>query len=98
MGTPKVTELESGEQGYLMEIHDDKAKGVLAIGKKYLAAVQKRLAAGRKEVTLKGEIRDYIRGLEYKPLADGCVRISIEGTEICVSPQDDKITIKEKSE
>ncbi len=95
---PEIIENGAGEQLYLMDIHTETAKKVLAIGKKYNIAVKRRQKEQRVEVELKTEIRELVRKLNYTPLPDGSMKLSLEGTEVTVTPKEEKVTIKFKDE
>jgi hypothetical protein len=93
------TELnDAGDLMYLFPVHSPAAKEILKLGQRYNDAVSKRTKALAKEIELKTEIRAKVKQLGYPPLPDGSIRLSMDGTEISVTPQDEKVKVKVKDE
>ena len=56
-----------------------------------------RLSAGKKEVTQRDKIRAMVKEAKLQRLPDGKITFEADNAIICVEPQEDLITIKEKA-
>lgn len=56
-----------------------------------------RLSAGKKEVTQRDKIRRMVKEAKLQRLPDGKITFEADNAIICVEPQEDLITIKEKA-
>lgn len=83
---------------FLMEIHDENAKKIIAKGKLYKKAQKERLKFGKKEAELKEELRQLIHELNYAPLEDGVIRLNFEGLIVSIEPRNElvKVTLKDE--
>lgn len=86
-----------GEQGELIETLPDNIKEIARIAKAYKRAVQARMAAGDEEVELKQKLLHAVNesNVQY---VDGKKTVRFEGLVITVTPRDELITVKDKSE
>ena len=92
----EVEETEKGEQMTLIDVGPENFKEIVKevrIYKKHQAA---RLAALKLEVEQKKKIRALVEAAALQRLKDGVIRFEADNAIVCISPQDDLITIKER--
>lgn len=94
----KKEETEIGEQLDLIDVSPKNAKPIIEAGRLYKKAVKVRQKALAKEVELKDKIRQLAKEAKIPRLPNGVIRFTYEGVTICITPQDEKVTVKEETE
>jgi len=87
-----------GAQLDLIDIHPKNAKPIIEAARLYKKAQQARLNALASEVELKDKIRYLVKKANLQRLKDGVIRFTYDGVTICITPQDEKVTVKEDTE
>lgn len=92
----EVEKTEKGEQMPLMDTGPENLKEIVEAVRIYKAHQSDRLIAGKKEVKQRGKVRELVKNSDLQRLKDGRILFEADGSEVCVTPQDDLITIKDK--
>jgi len=87
----------SGEQGALMDVGPENLEEIVKEVRIYKKHQRDRLAALKKEVAQKDKIKALVKEAELQRLKGGEIKFEADNAIICVTPQDDLITIKEKT-
>ena len=94
----KTGKKKTGEQLPLIDVMPKEAKPIIEAARRYKVFQTARLKALKGEVEQKQLILDLVSKAGFQRLKDGKIRFEHEGVTITVTPQDDKIDIKEKKE
>lgn len=94
----KTKPKESGEQLDLIDVAPKNAKPIIAVAREYKKAMLMRLKYGNREVELKKKIRELIADAGLARLPDGSIRFTYDDVTVCVTPQDEKVTVKERGD
>lgn len=92
----EVESTEAGEQMELIDVAPENAKPMIKAGRLYNKAKKARIIALAEEVKYKEKIRQLARDANLQRLEDGVIRFTYEGVTICITPQDEKVTVKEE--
>lgn len=87
---------KSGEQLDLIDVAPENAKEIITVAKSYKEFQTVRLAALKNETEQKDKIKEMVAAAGLQRLPDGKIKFSYDGFEFTLTPQDDKISIKEK--
>lgn len=87
---------EKGEQLDLIDVAPENLKAIVKEVRIYKKHQSDRLSALKKEVEQKERIKALVHETKLQRLQDGTIKFEADNAIICVSPQDDLITIKEK--
>ena len=85
----------SHEQAMLIEVGPENLAQITPIAKEYKKVVTQRVSLNAREKELKEQLRALIHSSGLKRLADGSIRFKCDGMLVVVTPQDEKISIKE---
>ncbi len=88
----------SGEQLDLIDVSPKNAKPMIEVGRLYKKAQKARLKALAEEIRLKEKIRQLAKDAKLQRLENGVIRFEYQGVEICITPQDEKVTVKDNVE
>ncbi len=88
---------EVGEQIMLIDIAPENIKPIIKAAKLYKRAQSERLAALKEEVKYKTEVRELVRKSNPQQLEDGDIKFEYDGFEVIITPQDEKVTVKDKA-
>jgi len=86
----------SVEQMQLIEVGPENLKEIAKEVRIYKRHQFDRLSAGKKEVSQRDKIRIMVKKAGLKRLQDGTIKFEADNAIICIEPQEDLITIKEK--
>ncbi len=89
---------EKGKQLDLIDVTPEEAKPIVQAARLYKVYQSARLKALKKEVEQKQLILDLVKKSNMQRLKNGVIRFEHDGTRITVTPQDDKITVKEEKQ
>ncbi len=87
---------EAGEQLDLIDVAPKDAKPIIDAARVYKKHQKARQAALKKETEQKVLILELISKANLQRLKDGKIKFEFDDVYICISPQDDKITVNEK--
>lgn len=87
----------SGKQLELIDVAPENAKPIIAAGRRYKKAQKARLEALAEEIKLKDKIRQLAKDANIKRLENGVIRFTYNGVTICITPQDEKVTVKDET-
>ena len=93
----KKTKTVKGEQLQLIDVGPENLKAIVKEVRIYKEHQTDRLVSLKKEVDQKEKVRKLVEGSGLKRLQDGTIRFEAAGAVICIAPQEDLITIKEKA-
>lgn len=94
----KKEETEVGEQLDLIDVSPENAGPMIKAGRAYNKVKKTRLTALAEEVKLKDKIRQLAKDAKLQRLEGGVIRFRHKGVTICITPQDEKVTVKEEEE
>lgn len=94
----KKNKTQNGEQLDLIDVAPESAGPMVEAGRLYKKAQKTRLKALVEEIRLKDKIRQLARDAKLQRLEDGVIRFTYNGVTICITPQDEKVTVKDKTE
>ena len=86
-----------GEQLALIEVGPENLEHIAKEVRIYKKHQANRLSALKKEVEQKEKIKALVKEADLQRLKDGTIKFEADHAIICVAPQDDLITIKEKT-
>jgi hypothetical protein len=89
-------EEQKEEQMVLMDTGPENLKEIVKAVRVYKGHQSDRIIAGKKEVKQREIVRELVKNSKLKRLKNGSIKFEADGSEFCVTPQDDLITIKEK--
>ena len=89
-------EVEKGEQLDLIDVAPKNAKPMIEEGRLYKKAQKARQKFLAEEVKHKDKIRQLAKDAGLHRLEDGVIRFTYDGVTICITPQDEKVTVKEE--
>ena len=92
----EVEKTEKGEQMQLIDVGPENLKAIAAEVRIYKGHQKDRLAAGKKEFEQKEKIKKLVKETNLHRLQDGTIRFEADHAIVCLTPQDELITIKEK--
>jgi len=87
----------SGDQLALIDVDPENMKSIIPIARRYKKVQAARLAALNEEVELKQKILKLAREAKLQRLDDGKIKFKCKGVVITITPQDDKVSVKEDS-
>lgn len=87
---------KTGEQMPLIDVAPKNAKVIIEAARDYRKLVAGRLKLLAKEIEQKAEVLRLVKKAKLTPLEGGKIKFTYDGVTICVTPQDEKITIQEK--
>ena len=61
----------------------------------YKRLVRQRLAVLNKEVAQKNLVKELVAKARLKRLPDGRIKFKYDGVTICITPQDEKVSVQE---
>jgi hypothetical protein len=93
----KKAKTAKGEQMALIEVGPENLEHIVKEVRQYKYHQKQRLLHLKKEVEQKEKIKALIAEAHLQRLEDGNIKFEADHAIICVTPQDDLITIKEKS-
>ena len=91
-----MSKKKKGEQMTLIDVGPENLKAIVKEVRLYKKHQSARLAALKKETELKEKIRALVKEAKLQRLSDGTIKFEADQAVICVAPQDDLITIKDK--
>jgi len=92
---PKKEKKEKGKQLDLIDVAPENAKPIIAKGRRYKKVQATRLAALAEEKKLKEEIKSDVKAANLQPLKGGVIKFKYNGVTIIITPQDEKVEVKE---
>lgn len=87
---------KSGEQLPLIDVLPEDAKPIIEAAKLYKEYMLERITWSGKEVAQRNLVREMVAKAGFQRLPDGTIRFSHDGVTITITPQDDKISVKEE--
>jgi hypothetical protein len=87
-----------GDQLELIDVAPKNARPIIEVAREYKKAMLMRLKYGNREVELKKKIRELVNNAGLQRLKDGSIRFEYDGVTVSVTPQDEKVTVKEKGD
>lgn len=94
----KTETKESNEQLDLIDVQPENAKVIVSAARLYKKFQAARLAAGTKEADQKQKVLELMRAANLQPLEGGKLKFKYENVTVSVTPRDELIEIKEKTE
>ena len=91
------TNTPKGEQIPLIEVGPENLKHIVKEVRQYKYHQKQRLFHLKKECEQKEKVKALIAEAHLQRLKDGNIKFEAEGAIVCVTPQDDLITIKDKT-
>jgi len=88
----------SKDEEFLIDIHPENSKAIIACAKRYKKAQKIRLDALAEEKKEKVKLLELIRAAEVKPLEDGKIKFKLDGMKISVTPRDELVQVREEDE
>ena len=88
----------SNEQMDLIDVAPKNAKAIVRAARLYKELQATRLTALAEEITQKQHVLDLVRKSEVQPLEGGKIKFEYEGVTISVTPRDELLTVKDKTE
>ena len=85
------------EQLQLIEVGPENLKAIVKEVRIYKKHQFDRLSALKKEVTQQKKIKTMVKEAGLQRLPDGTIKFEADNSIICLAPQDELITIKEKA-
>jgi len=82
----------------LIETLPENIQEIVDVAIEYRESVVERQAMLRKEVELKTKVKDMAIKAGLKRLPDGVIRFKYDGVLVSITPQDDKIKVKDVKE
>jgi hypothetical protein len=95
---PEEKNKTDGEQIDLIDVKPENAKEIIKAAKAYKKAQAARIEALVTEVAEKENLLECIRKAKLQPSSDGSLKFSLEDVKISVTPRDELIKVKFKSE
>lgn len=89
-------QVEKDEQMILMETGPENLAAIVSEVRIYKKHQADRLSFLKKEVKQKEKIKALVKEAELQRLRDGTIKFEADGSDVCLTPQDDLITIKDK--
>jgi hypothetical protein len=93
----KNTKTAKGEQMPLIEVGPENLKQIVKVVRDYKFHQKQRQHHLKEEVRLKLEVKDLVEKANLHRLKGGNIKFEAEGQIVNIVPQDDLITIKEKT-
>lgn len=97
MSKTKTQTAGSGKQLELIDVAPKNAEPIIEAARLYKKVQSARLKALAQEVELKDKIRQLVKKAKLQRLKDGVIRFTYDGVTVCITPQDEKVTVKEKT-
>ena len=97
MSTKKKTS-KTDDEGFLIDVHPENEKKIIAKAKAYKRALIARQAASGEEVALKGQLLELIKAANLQPMEDGKIKLLLHGFKITVTPRDMLIQVVSEGE
>lgn len=94
----KIETKERGEQLDLIDIQPENAKAIIRVARLYKEFQATRIAALAKETEQKHQVLELVRAAKLQPLDGGKIKFEYGGVLICVTPRDELVTVKDKTE
>ena len=91
-----MSKKKRGEQMALIDVGPENLEAIVKEVRIYKKHQANRLAALKLEVEQKEKIRALVKEAKLQRLQDGTIKFEADQAIICVAPQDDLITIREK--
>lgn len=88
-----IEEIQKGEQMPLIDVLPENIKPIIPIARAYKKVVAQRVQLTAKEVELKTKIKDMARKAKIPRLDDGSIKITHDGVQIVITPQDEKVKV-----
>lgn len=89
---------EIGEQGDLMDVGPENAEEIIKAARLYRKLLAARLTALKEETAQKQEVLRLVRKADLHPVNGGKIKFTRDGVTVSVTPRDELVQIKEKSE
>jgi len=89
------TDVKVEKQLDLIDVHPKNAGPIIELARKYRTVVSQRVKLLAKEVEMKAQILEMVKAANLKRLADGVIRFTYDGYTLTVTPQDEKLNVKE---
>ena len=86
-----------GEQLNLIDVGPENLKEIAKEVRIYKGHQHDRLVAGKKEIKSREKVRAMVKEANLQRLPNGNIKFEADNAIICISPQEDLITIKEKT-
>ena len=87
-----------GDQGYLIDIHPENKKEIIATAQSYKRAMSQRVKFLDEEKGFKTKLLGLIKEAGITPLEDGKIKFELDGFKISVTPRDELVQVKEIDE
>lgn len=94
----KTKKTKTGEQLPLIEVAPKNAKPIVEAARQYKMAQAARIKALAKEVELKQKVRQLVKEANLQRLKDGVIRFTYDRVTVCITPQDEKVTVTDKTD
>ena len=92
----KKKKKDEGEQQELFELLGEGSAEIQEAGTEYNKHLKIRLAALKKEVKYKEIIRELVKKAGLQRMPDGVIRFTAGEKEFKITPQDDKVQVRDK--
>jgi len=89
---------ESGEQLDLIDVQPENAKTIVHAARLYKKFQAARLTALDKEVEQKRQVLELVKAAKLQPLDGGKIKFEYDGVIISITPRDELVTVKDKTE
>jgi len=97
MGRRKKADTQ-GEQLDLIDVGPENLKEIIPVARAYKKIISERVTLTAQEVKLKEKIKKFVHESGLKRLPDGSFKFKSDGVLITVTPQDEKVKVKEDAE
>jgi len=94
----KMAKRKPGEQMDLIDVHPRNQKRIIAVARTYRQAQAERQEALKAEIEQKEKLLNLIHQAKLKPLDDGKIKFSVDTLTITVTPRDELIQVREKTQ
>lgn len=91
-------EVEKGEQLDLIDVTPKNAKPIIAVAREYKQHQRARMKAGAKEEECKKKILDMVNKANLQRLEGGKIKFEYDGVMISITPRDELVQVKDKTE
>lgn len=90
--------MKTAEQGTLIDVEPEHSKEIIAAAKAYQKIKKQRCELTAKETEAREKLIGLIKSENLQRLEDGSIKFRLDGYEISLVPQDEKLKVKEDDE